>query len=151
MTPAAARVGLALAAILSIGSVLTGCQRALVCDISVFAVTTTDIAPSGALPPDAEMILDSGDFDASQATIGPTDQGVEVRLQLQPEPAERFRAYTADNLGGSMAVTLNDSVVSTPMIQSEIPDGAISLSLAAGDAESDAFASCIQRRALPEP
>ena len=140
-----------MAALLSIGSILTGCQRALVCDISVFAIETTDIAPGGALPPDAELILNTGDFDASQATIGPTDQGVEVRLQLQPQAVQRFRDYTAANLGGSMAVTLNGSVVSVPMIQSEISDGAISLSLAAGDAESDAFASCIQRRALPEP
>ncbi len=95
--------------------------------MAVFSIGTDPIGPGDAIPADAELILNAGDFDASHATIGPTDQGTEVRLQLQPDAAQRFRDFTSRNLGGFIAISLNGSVVSVPVIQGEIPDGLISL------------------------
>jgi preprotein translocase subunit SecD len=142
---------LLLVSLLAVASLGGGCHQALACDVSVFAVGTVQLAPGETLPSDAELLVNAGDFDASLATIGPTDSGTEVRLQLQPGAAERFRQFTAANIGESIAITLNGDVVSTPLIQSEIPDGALSITLPPDQqVASDAFARCITRRALPE-
>jgi hypothetical protein len=151
MNRAAAHRPLLLAALMAVASIGAGCHQALACDVSVFSVGTALLAPGDALPPDAELLLDPGDFDPSLASIGPTDSGTEVRLQLQPAASERFRQFTAANVGQSIAVSLNGDVVSTPLIQSEIPDGALTLTLPPDQrVASDAFARCITRRALPE-
>ena len=151
MNRAARHRALALAALMALASLGAGCHQALACDVSVFAVGTAQLAPGDALPADAELILNAGDFDPSLATIGPTDAGTEVRLQLQPAATDRFRQFTAANVGESIAITLNGDVVSTPQIQSEIPDGALSVTLPPDQqVASDAFARCITRRALPQ-
>jgi hypothetical protein len=148
----ARRVALSLVALLAVASIATGCQQTLTCDVSVFGLGTDPIGPGDVIPADAELILNAGDFDPGQATIGPIDLGTEVQLHLDPGAAQRFREFTAANLGGFIAVTLNGSVVSVPMIQSEIPDGALSITMPPTSTEEiDAFARCIQRRALPEP
>jgi preprotein translocase subunit SecD len=141
---------LLLAALMAVASIGAGCHQALACDVSVFSVGTAQLAPGEALPSDAELLLNAGDFDTSLATIGPTDSGIEVRLHLQPSATERFREFTAANIGESIAISLNGDVVSTPQIQAEIPDGALSLTLPPDQqVASDAFARCITRRALP--
>jgi preprotein translocase subunit SecD len=136
---------------MAVTSIGAGCHQALACDVSVFSVGTARLAPGEALPSDAELLLNAGDFDTSLATIGPTDSGTEVRLQLKPAATERFRQFTAANIGGSIAISLNGDVVSTPQVQGEIPDGALTLTLPADQrVASDAFARCITRRALPQ-
>ena len=116
---------LLLAALLAVASIGAGCHQALACDVSVFSVGTALLAPGDALPADAELLLNAGDFDTSLATIGPSELGTEVQLQLQPAATERFRQFTAAHVGESIAISLNGDVVATPMIQSEIPDGAM--------------------------
>ncbi len=145
------RDALAMAALLAASTIATGCQQALACDVTVFSVGSALLAPGDALPPNAELILKPDDFDTSQATLVPTDLGTEVQLQLQPAAADRFRQFTAANLGESIAISLNGSVVTAPMIQGEIPDGALSLTLEPGSPAKDAFARCIDSRALPQP
>jgi preprotein translocase subunit SecD len=136
---------------MAVASIGAGCHQALACDVSVFSVGTAQLAPGDTLPSDAELLLNASDFDPSLATIGPTDSGTEVRLQLQPAATERFRQFTKANVGESIAISLNGDVVSTPQIQGEIPDGAMSLTLPPDrQVASDAFARCITRRTLPE-
>jgi hypothetical protein len=152
VTGRASRLALGLATLLAVASIATGCQQALVCDVSLFAVRTGQIAPGDALPPDSKLILDAGDFDPTQATIGRTDQGTEVELDVQPGAAERLRTFTAENTGSFMAITLNGSVVSVALIQGEITGGGLALTLPpTAQEEIDAFSTCIPRRALPEP
>lgn len=140
-----------MAALVAASSIATGCQQALVCDVSVFSVGSALLGPGDGLPPNAELILKTDDFDTTRATLGTTDLGTEVQLQLHPAAADRFRQFTAANLGESIAISLNGSVVTAPMIQAEIPDGALSLRLESGSPANDAFARCITGRALPQP
>ena len=141
---------LGMAALVAASSMATGCQQALVCDVSVFSVGSVLLAPGDGLPPNAERILDADDFDTTRATLGTTDLGTEVQLQLHPAAADRFRQFTAANLGESIAISLNGAVVTAPIIEGEIPDGALSVTLEPGSTANDAFARCITGRALPQ-
>ena len=139
-------------ALLAMLSTTAGCQQALVCDVSIFSLGEDPISAGDPLPARARLLANAGEFDATQASIGPTDLGTEVTLQLEPDAAERFQQFTRANPGTHTAVTLNGVVVSTPIIQGEISDGALSITLppTAKD-EVDTFGKCIGRRALPEP
>jgi hypothetical protein len=152
LTRTGAHLVVGLAALIAILSTTVGCQQTLVCDVSIFSLGETQLEAGDALPPDAQLLANAGEFDVTQATIGPTDLGTQVNLQLKPEAAERFQQFTVANPGTTLAVTLNGTVVSTPIIQGEIAGGALSITLPpTSKQEIDAFSRCIGRRALPEP
>lgn len=150
--PIGSRTGVGLAALVVVAAVGAGCQQARVCEVSVVSVRTGQIAPGDALPPGSELIIAASSFDSRQTTIETVDAGAEVQLHLLPGVVERFREYTSANVGGFMAITLNDRLVAVPQIQGEIPDGAISITLPDSEQEAiDAFTSCIAAGALREP
>ena len=152
MTPASSRFGLGLAALAVVTAVGAGCQQAPVCEVSIVSVRTGQIAPGDAVPPGSELIIAASSFDSRQTTIEAVDSGAEVQLHILPGVVQRFREYTSANVGGFMAITLNDRLVAVPQIQGEIPDGAISITLPDTEQEAiDAFSTCIRGRALSEP
>ena len=61
-----------------------------------------------------------------------TDQsgGRVVVFELSPAAADLFGAWTASHIGAGFAITLDDRVVSAPVIQSEIPGGTVEISQA---------------------
>jgi hypothetical protein len=152
LTRSGTHLAVDLTALVVVLSMTAGCQQALVCDVSIFSLGETPIVAGDALPADAQLLVNAGEFDVTQATIGPTELGTQVNLQLKPEAAERFRQFTGANPGMYLAVTLNGAVVSTPVIQGEISGGGLSIDLPpTAKEEIDAFSKCIGRRALPEP
>jgi preprotein translocase subunit SecD len=152
VTRSGAHAAVALTALMAIVLTTAGCQQALVCDVSIFSLGEDPIAAGDALPAGAQLLANAGEFDAAQASIGPTELGTEIKLQLKPDAAERLRQFTGANLGTYLAVTLNGVVMAVPVIQDEVGGGALSITLPSTDRDGiDAFGKCIGRRALPEP
>jgi hypothetical protein len=142
----------ALTALVAILSTTAGCQQALVCDVSIFSIGEDPIIAGDPLPAGALLLVNAGEFDSTQASIGPTELGTEVKLQLKPDAAERFRQFTAANLGTYLAVTLNGVVMTVPVLQGEVAGGALSLTFSPTDRDGiDAFTNCIGGRTLGEP
>ncbi|APR81797.1 Preprotein translocase secY subunit [Minicystis rosea] len=61
-----------------------------------------------------------------------------VRVELSPDGAERFRAFTAANVRRRAAIVVDGVVRSAPMIMSEIPGGVMMISVGAGAPEVQA-------------
>src|SRR6478609_10805412 len=94
-----------------------------------------DFVPLGQTQATEGQILDpktypplfSGDQVAS-ATVG-TDQNGRpaVDFVLKDEGKNKFADYTANNVGAYFAITLDNSVISAPVIQNSIPNGNVQI------------------------
>ena len=139
MTP---RIGLAVGAIVVAGLLGAGCSLPTApCDLVIAAVDSPEVQQ---IPADAEILATAADVDptgwrASDPGIG----GGAVELRLRPAAAERLAAHTAANLGGFLAIAVNDVVVSTPAIASPIEDGAMTISGGGDDDVVAAFGPCL--------
>jgi preprotein translocase subunit SecD len=99
-------------------------------------------APEGDLwlEPDAIM---TGDMIASAATMTDRDGNVVVGFQLTQEGKARFAALTRANIGRRLAILVNGTLVSAPVIRSEIAEGAGQISGRWETAEAEALAAAI--------
>jgi preprotein translocase subunit SecD len=118
------------------------------CDLVIAGIGDPDVAT---LPADAEILAAADDVDpAGWARSEDEGGGTAIDLRLRAEAAERLESYTADHVGGYLAIVLNGTVVSTPMIMAAIPDGA--LTLVGGTADGDRFEAldaCLPVELLP--
>jgi preprotein translocase subunit SecD len=85
----------------------------------------------------------TGDMIASAATVTDGDGNVVVSFQLTPEGRARLAALTRANIGRRLAIVVNGTVVSAPIIRSEISEGAGQISGRWEAAEAEALAAAI--------
>jgi SecD/SecF fusion protein len=76
---------------------------------------------------------------------------VEVSMTMNAEGAKRWRRMTADNIGKSVAIVLDDYVYSFPTVQSEISGGMSSISGNFTTEEAKDLANILKAGKLPAP
>jgi preprotein translocase subunit SecD len=131
---------------------LVGCESItlpLPCDLMIVALPAdSTLQPGDALPADPQVIAGPGDFDVLRSSIKQALPGGDVSLDLQLRGAaiDRVARHTEDHIGEPMALIINGEIVSVPIIQSPIPDGALSVSPATDDAQAftERFAGCVR-------
>ena len=88
---------------------------------------STQATDGQALDPKQYPPLFGGDQVAS-ATVGQDQNGrPAVDFVLKDEGKNKFAQYTAANIGSYFAITLDNSVVSAPVIQNSIPNGNVQI------------------------
>ena len=121
-----------------------------------------DIVPLGPTPVGIHETIDSGRYpplfsgdQVESATVGTDQNGLPtIDLVLEMEGARVFADYTAQNIGDYFAITVDGVVVSTPVIQAEIPNGEVQITqgLDAFDAEAaPTIAAYLDHGAHPFP
>lgn len=90
------------------------------------------------------------------ATVSTNQSGARViDFQLTPTAADVFGSYTAAHIGSYFAITLDNVVVTAPVINSEIPGGSVEISQAGTGgwdlAQANEFATIIRLKPLPAP
>ncbi len=145
------RLGIAIAAAAT--TLLVGCSPItlpLPCDLMIVALPAdSTLQPGDPLPAEPHQIIAGpGDFDALRSSIRQTLPAGDVSLDLQLRGAAigRVARHTEDHLGEPMALLINEEVVAVPIIDSSIPDGAISVAPAMDDAEGfvERFRGCVR-------
>ena len=96
-----------------------------------------DFVPLGTTPATEGQVLDpavnpplfSGD-QIESAAVGQDSQGggLAVDFVLKGEGAQLFADYTANHIGEYFAITLDQAVISAPVINSSIPNGQVQIS-----------------------
>ena len=76
---------------------------------------------------------------------------VEVSMVMNSEGAKIWKKLTADNIGRSIAIVLDDYVYSYPTVNSEIPSGRSSISGNFDVAEAQDLANVLKSGKLPAP
>jgi preprotein translocase subunit SecD len=81
--------------------------------------SSTPVTPTG---PVYQTVMTGRDLDTADVGI---DQlgNPEIRFKLKPSGAKIFADYTAANIGKVLSIVLDKKVISSPTIQSAIPDG----------------------------
>jgi hypothetical protein len=130
---------------------LVGCSalpRPLLCDVSIVALPAdTTLKPGDPLPDRSLVLAGPDDFDRTAIEIVPdANGGRAVELELKGDAIARVGAHTAGHVGEFMAIAINGTVVTIPMIQSPIADGKLQIT---GGGEGDVdlgqqFAGCVQ-------
>ncbi len=109
-------------------------------ELVAIRVTSRD----GRAPLTGEVITDARqDFDATGR--------VEINMSMNTEGARVWRRLTADNIGRSIAIVLDDYVYSFPTVQSEIPGGRSQISGQFSVAEAQDLANILRAGSLPAP
>lgn len=67
--------------------------------------------------------VELSESDVTQARAFHGEVGSFVELTLAPEAAARFAQLTRENIGGLLAIVVNDELVAAPLIQSEVVSG----------------------------
>ena len=132
-----------LATTLVLGLLAAGCSVPVApCDITIAAIDDPDLQ---AIPADAEILATAADVDPAGWAVTDDANGVPtVDLRLKPEAAARFAEHTAANVGGYLAIAVNDVIVSTPVINSAIEGGAVTIAGGALDRDIvEAFGPCL--------
>ncbi len=141
------RLGTVLLAIAMTTGLVAGCGIVpLPCDISIAALGAEPRVLAGdPLPDDLAVIAGSGDFDPGETSIVVDEQGSSIQLRLRGDATARLAAHTAGHTGEFLAIAINGTVVSVPMIMASIPDGDLQIVLTDADVPevSKQLAGCI--------
>lgn len=92
-----------------------------------------------------EVRLSTGDVEDASVVVD--EWGVAVAATLRGDAAERFADLTAANVDRKLAIVVDDTVVSAPVIRSRIGGGRIQISLGQGPdvlVEAEALAAALQ-------
>jgi protein-export membrane protein SecD len=90
--------------------------------------------------------------DLVNAWVGRDEKGAfEVNLEFSAEAAQRFAEYTRQNIGRILAIVLDGRVLSSPRIESVIPDGKARITGQFTLAEARSLAVQLKYGALPVP
>jgi hypothetical protein len=136
------RPGLALGLALVVASLGAGCSVPVPpCDI---VIASSDAPDVDRIAPDAVILATAADVDPTGWSVVGDDDGLQaVNLRLKPEAAERFAEHTAANVGGFLAIAVNDVVVSTPSVMGPIEGGEVTISGGGDDDVVEAFRPCL--------
>lgn len=117
--------------------------------------STDDITATSPLYPEQGAVYETmfTGRDLKQAGIDrdPTTGDFAVLFEMQPEAAQRFAEYTGNHVGQFLTIVLDGMVVSSPQIQSAIPDGSGSITGNFTYQSARSLAVQLQYGALPVP
>jgi preprotein translocase subunit SecD len=143
------RVAVALLTIAGVWS-LVGCSSMAIpapCDLTIIALPAdSTVAPGDPLPAAAVVLAAPSDFDrtAIEFVVMEGADSPAVNLALQGNAIARVAAHTAAHSGEFMAIAVNGTVVSVPIIQGPLLDGTIQIT---GGMENEdvaqRFAGCV--------
>ncbi len=107
-------------------------------------VAIRETTRDGSAPLTGEVITDA------RQDFSPTGQ-VEINMAMNSEGARVWRRLTADNIGRSIAIVLDDYVYSFPTVQSEIAGGRSQISGQFSIQEAQDLANILRAGSLPAP
>ena len=128
---------------------LVGCSSMSIpapCDLMIIALPAdSTVAPGDPLPPAPVVLAAPGDFDRTATAIVTDDAGnPSVNLALQGDAIARVAAHTAGHPGEFMAIAVNGTVASVPMIQGPLLDGTLQITGGMGNEDvAQRFGSCV--------
>ncbi len=112
-------------------------------------ITATEaISPS---LPVFETVFTGRDLKNAGLTRDPQTGEFQVAFEMREEAAELFAEYTAAHIGDVMAIVLDGVIISSPVIQSAIPDGQGVITGDFSYSEGRSLAVQLQYGALPVP
>jgi preprotein translocase subunit SecD len=128
---------------------LVGCSAVKIpasCDLTIIAVPAdSTLAPGDPLPAAPIVLAAPSDFDRAATAIVTDDAGnLAVDLALQGDALARVAAHTAGHGGEFMAIAVNGTVASVPMIQGPLTDGTLQITGGMGNEDvAQRFAGCV--------
>ena len=128
---------------------ISACVPSVACDLTIFPADGPDLDE---IPAGAPAIVTAADIDPLGWRVIPDDGsglGDQVGFRLRPEATERFAAFTRDNVGEYLAITVEGRVVSVPRIEGPLDDGDIVIAGPRGGGWIEGFRSCLPVELLP--
>ncbi len=107
-------------------------------------VAIKETTREGIAPLTGDVIVDA------RQDYSPTGQ-VEISMSMNSDGARIWRRLTADNVGRSIAIVLDDFVYSFPVVQGEIPGGRSQITGQFTVAEAQDLANILRAGSLPAP
>ncbi|MBK8873059.1 MAG: protein translocase subunit SecDF [Bacteroidetes bacterium] len=100
---------------------------------------------------DNQPPLDGGAISDARQDFGPYNGKPEIAMRMNPEGAQSWRRLTAENVGKSIAIVLDDNVYSFPTVQGEIAGGSSSITGSFEINEAKDLANILKAGKLPAP
>ncbi|MBI5542045.1 MAG: protein translocase subunit SecDF [Bacteroidia bacterium] len=100
---------------------------------------------------DGRAPLDGGAVTSAKKEFGNTNNNAEVSMSMNPEGAKTWARLTRDNIGKQIAIVLDNSVYSFPVVNQEIKGGNSSISGDFTIEEADDLANVLKSGKLPAP
>lgn len=105
---------------------------------------------------EARSELDGDDIAEAYVYWDPASNRPAVIVRFDDAGAARLQALTRANVGGKMAIVLDGTVMSAPVIQDVIPGGRVTITMGGAsraqvESEAHALAAVLQNRATGEP
>ncbi len=110
-------------------------------ELIAIKVTTRD----GKSPLEGDIIADARKTDDYQGG------GQGLTMTMKPEAAQIWKRLTADNIGKSISIVLDDKVYSYPTVQGEIPNGTSSITGQFSPKEANDLVNILRAGKLPAP
>jgi protein-export membrane protein SecD len=138
------------------GDALTGTGTGIVTGTETVTGTGTTAGTDTPNPfpetgPVYETVFTGADLKAAGVDRDPQTGEYLVLFQLQPDASQRFAEYTSSHIGQFLTIVLDGEVVSSPRIQSAIPDGSGSITGQFTYESARSLAVQLQYGALPVP
>lgn len=86
-------------------------------------IQAREVHPFTGLPFDT--VMTGGGLSSANAEFDPRSGGWMIRFELTTEGGEIFGPYTRNSIGEPMAIVLDGEVLSSPVIQAELPTGGV--------------------------
>jgi protein-export membrane protein SecD len=116
---------------------------------------TGEVTPTTPLLPEQQTIYETvftgRDLRRAGVNSDPATGEFIVLFEMQPEAAQKFAEFTANHIGQHLTIVLDGEIVSSPVIQSTIPDGAGSITGDFTYQSARSLAVQLQYGALPVP
>jgi protein-export membrane protein SecD len=117
--------------------------------------STGEVTPTEPLFPETgivyETVFTGRDLKQAFPARNPTTGEYYIAFEMQSEAAQRFAEYTSSHIGQFLTIVLDGVVISSPRIQSAIPDGAGQITGNFTFQEARSLAIQLQYGALPVP
>jgi protein-export membrane protein SecD len=117
--------------------------------------STGEVTPTTPVVPDEgpvyETVFTGRDLRQAFPARNPTTGEFYVAFELQPEAAQNFADYTSNHIGQFLTIVLDGIVISSPRIQSVIPDGSGQITGEFTFQEARSLGVQLQYGALPVP
>jgi SecD/SecF fusion protein len=95
--------------------------------------------------------LDGGAISDARQDFGQFNGKPEITMRMNPEGAQTWKRLTAENIGKSIAIVLDDNVYSFPTVQGEIAGGSSSITGNFEINEAKDLANILKAGKLPAP
>ena len=118
-------------------------------ELATGSALTDTIALTGTKP--YSTAFTGRDLRRAYPARNPTTGEFYVAFEMQPDAAQRFAQYTSNHVGQFLTIVLDKEVVSSPQIQSIIPDGAGQITGDFTFQEARSLGIQLQYGALPVP